>query len=298
MTNANAPRKRRWVLALVALVGLALVISVVTVLQRPGPPPPPLGQGPETTTATTPPPPPSKPPGCPDVQVVFIPGTYETNPGADPALSVGLLKGVGDALNTRFRDRPGRVSTYFVPYLAQFNNPTPYFASEQDGVRAASAAMATMAQRCPAAQFGLVGFSQGAASAGDLATTIGQGNGRIPAAKLLGVGLVSDPNRDPATEKLIGPPVEGAGLAGPRPANFGALGDRVINFCAPGDLICATPPSAANLANLPATLALIGQYLQSGVHSSYGTYKVEGGQSATAWLADWLGDRITKAPTG
>lgn len=297
MTYAQVPRRRRWVLGLVALVGLALVIGVVTVLQRPGPPPPPIGQGPATST-TTPPPTPAKPPGCPDVQVVFIPGTYETNPTADPTVPVGLLKPVADTLGQRFQDQPGRLSNYFVPYLAQFNNPTPYFASEQDGVRAASAAMAATVARCPAAQFGLIGFSQGAASAGDLATTIGQGNGPIPAATLLGVGLVSDPNRNPGTEKLIGPPVDGAGLAGPRPVNFGAVGDRVVTFCAPGDLICATPPSAANLANLPATLALIGQYLQSGVHSSYGTYKVEGGQSATAWLADWLGAMIEKAPKG
>jgi len=298
VTNSNAPRKRRWVLGLVVLVAVVLVVAIVGVLQS-GPKPPTVGQGPGATTAVPPTTTkPSKPAGCPDVQVIFVPGTYETNPGADPTGPVGLLKGVATPLAQRFKDQPGRLADYFTPYLAQFYNPTPYPASEQDGVRVASAAIGATAQRCPAALFGLVGFSQGAASAGDLATSIGQGNGVIPPDKLIGVGLVSDPNRNPATEKLIGPPVGGAGILGPRPTNFGADGDRIITFCASGDLICATPPNAVNLANLPATLALVQQYQTSGVHSSYGSYQVERGQSATQWLADWLGDKIEKAPKG
>jgi len=57
-------------------------------------------------------------------------------------------------------------------------------------------------------------------------------------------------------------------------------------------------PNAVNLANLPATLALLQQYQTSGVHSSYGTYQVQANESATQWLADWLGDKIEKAPKG
>lgn len=296
MTKPNAPRKRRWGVGLVALVALVLVVILVGVL-RAGPPPPTVGQGPAPTKVTTPAPP-AKPAGCPDVQVIYVPGTYETNPGADPAVPVGLLAGVAEQVSGHFKSQPGRVSNYFVPYLAQFNNPTPYFTSEQDGVRAASAAVAATVKRCPAASFVLVGFSQGAASAGDLATAIGQGGGVIPAAKLLGGGLVADPNRDPVTEKLIGPPVVGAGLAGPRPKGFGAVDGRVITFCAPGDLFCATPAGAANLANLAATLTLVGQYLQSGVHSSYRTYQVAPGESATQWLANWLVDKVDAVPSG
>lgn len=295
MSNANLPRKRRWVLGLVVLVGLALVVGVVSVI-RSGTTPPTVGQGPGTTSA--PPTTTVKPTGCPDVQVVFVPGTYETKPGADPAVPVGLLTAVSGPLVKRFQGQPGRVSTYFVPYLAQFGNPTPYPDSEQDGVKQATAAIAATAKQCPAASFALVGFSQGAASAGDLATTIGQGGGVIPAEKLIGVGLVSDPNRNPSTEKLIGPAVDGAGLGGFRPKDFGAVADRVVTFCAPGDLICATPAGAANLANLPATLGLVGQYMQSGVHSAYGTYKVKAGQSATQWLANWLADKIDQVPKG
>lgn len=298
MTSAPPPKKRRWVLGLGALLALAIIITVVSVL-NPGTKTPPIGQGPgATTSAPAPTTKPGKPAGCPDVQFLYVPGTYETNAGADPSVPVPSFKAEGPALAQRFQGQSGRLSEYFVPYLAQFNNPTPYFASEQDGVRATTAAIAATAQRCPGASFLVVGYSQGAAVAGDVATTIGQGGGVISPDKLLGVGLISDPNRNPATEKLIGAPVVGAGLAGPRPKDFGAVGDRVITFCAPGDLICATPASAANLANLPATLALIGQYLQSGVHTSYGTYQVAPGTSAMEWLTDWAGDKIAKAPKG
>lgn len=72
----------------------------------------------------------------------------------------------------------------------------------------------------------------------------------------------------------------------------------MITFCAPGDLFCATPAGAANLANLAATLTLVGQYLQSGVHSSYRTYQVAPGESATQWLANWLVDKVDAVPSG
>jgi len=115
VTNSNAPRKRRWVLGLAVLVAVVLVVAIVGVLQS-GPKPPTVGQGPTTTappTTTKP----SKPAGCPDVQVIFVPGTYETNPGADPAIPVGLLKGVAAPLAQRFKDQPGRLADYFTPYL-------------------------------------------------------------------------------------------------------------------------------------------------------------------------------------
>ena len=237
-----------------------------------------------------------KPPGCPDVQAVFVPGTGETHVGADPAVPVGLLNSVADSI--RASVDANRAGFYFVRYVADLPNPIAYQASEQAGVKATTDAIATTAAKCPAARFTLAGYSQGAAVAGDVATQIGQGAGPVSADKLLGVGLIADPNRDPKTEKLIGPPVDGSGLVGPRPKNFGAVGDRVVTFCATGDLICATPDSARNLANLPAALAQIGQAINSQVHSSYGTYQVDSGKSATEWLANWLTDKIKSAPKG
>jgi len=182
-----------------------------------------------------------------------------------------------------------------VPYPATFTDLPNYQASEAAGVKATTDAIAATAGKCPNAHFTLSGYSQGAAIAGDVATQVGQGAGPVSADKVLGVGLVTDPNRDPATEKLIGPPVQGAGLAGPRPKNFGIVGDRVVTFCATGDLIRATPNVATQL---PAALAQLGTYLSSPVHSSYGTYQVDSGKSATEWLANWLTDKIKSAPKG
>ncbi len=238
----------------------------------------------------------SKPPGCPDVQAVFVPGTGETNAGAKPAEPVGLLGPVGAAISQTFD--ANRATIYFVPYPAVFNNLAAYQSSEKAGVKATTDAMAATAGKCPDARFTLSGYSQGTAVAGDVATQIGQGAGPITADKLLAVGLVADPNRDPKTEKLIGPAVEGAGVAGPRPKDFGKVGGDVVTFCAPADLICATPESARNLANLPQTLAKIGTYMSSQVHSSYGSYQVESGESATEWLANWLKDKVKSAPKG
>lgn len=235
----------------------------------------------------------AKPAGCPDVQAVFVPGTNETSVGANPAISVGLLKPVADAVASKFT--PDKASIFFVAYPAQFTDLANYQKSEAAGVKATTDTIAATVARCPDASFTLAGFSQGAAVAGDVATQIGQGAGPVPAKKLLGVGLVSDPNRNPSTEKLIGPAVDGGGLAGARPQDFGAVADRVVTFCAPGDLICATPNLAAEPSKLPLALAQLGTYLTSPVHSSYGSYKVDSDSTATVWLASWLKGKISSA---
>ncbi|MEO9222011.1 MAG: cutinase family protein, partial [Mycobacteriaceae bacterium] len=109
-----------------------------------------------------------KPPGCPDVQAVFVPGTGETQVGADPAVPVGLLKAVSEPI--RDSVDANRAGIYFVPYIANFPNPIAYQASEQAGVRATTEAIAATAAKCPEARFTLAGYSQGAAVAGDVAT--------------------------------------------------------------------------------------------------------------------------------
>ena len=297
VTNPRRPR-RRWVVALGLLLALALVVFIV-VNVLPGNKN--QGSGPTTATAPTSAPPtstvPKKPPGCPDVQVLVVPGTFETSPTADPTVPVGLLKSATAPVAQRFP--ADRASIYYVPYLAKFDNIFVYQASEADGVTRTTQAIAATATKCPATQFALLGYSQGATAAGDVAAQIGRGGGPITPTRLIAVGLVADPGRDPATEPLIGPPVDGAGLAqalAPRPPGLDQLRGRVVTFCATGDLICATPPAAIAPANLQSTLALVQRYQTSGVHSSYGKYQVSPGMSATQWLANWLNDKIEKAP--
>lgn len=125
-----------------------------------------------------------------------------------------------------------------------------------------------MAQHCDNTRFALLGYSQGADAAGDLAAEIGTGLGVVSPNRVALVGLISDPRRSP-TDNLIGPPVAGAGAGGPRIGGFGWLSPQTYTFCAAGDLYCATPDGdfAARFAGLFAQIsnpnpALFGNYQQ------------------------------------
>lgn len=168
---------------------------------------------------------------CPRWTAVLVPGTGETNPGADPTRSVGMLAPIGDGLRARYGN------DIDVRSLAYAAAPAPYQQSESGGVQALSGLLAGL---CPTTQVVMAGYSQGADVVGDVTSTIGRSQNPIPASRVLAVGLLSDPNRDPSTPQL-GQPVDGRGIAGPRD-NFGSLADRVRTVCAAGDLYCATSP--------------------------------------------------------
>ncbi|MGZ4541831.1 MAG: cutinase family protein [Mycobacteriaceae bacterium] len=308
-------------------------------------------------------------PVCPGVQVIAIPGTWETHQGADPQHAVGLLKQVTDPL---IKSLPGRVQIWYAPYVATAlpGESALYADSKTQAVSVASAEIAHTAATCSHTQFALVGYSQGADAAGDLAAQIGNDHGPVPAARLLAVGLVSDPGRTTVGEPLIGPPAVGVGFAGDLRGGFGAVASRVVTLCAPTDLYCATPPTATATAiagqvmsslstspvylvgrlikssRLPETalhtlqqmsvhgltplidelrhvispdsitqlatalrglapdaiLAQVNSYqafIASGVHSSYGTYIIDGqGNTATQWLCQWFHDHLAAAAVG
>lgn len=184
-------------------------------------------------------------PGCPKFTTVLVPGTWETHPdpSIDPRLGTGtdaarpapatMLAPVADALQARY-GRDLAVAT--VSYSASIS-PT-YAASESDGEHALAA---LLTQLCPTTQVLLVGYSQGAQVAGDLATRIGHGQGPIPASRVLAVGLVADPRRASTTPHL-GESAGGEGVAGPRTQDFGELNDRTRTVCARGDLYCSASP--------------------------------------------------------
>lgn len=183
-------------------------------------------------SATGPPAAHAAPSGCPDLYVVAIPGTWETS-REDPR--EGMLARVTTGL-------PGDVRTEYVNYPATAMpwEGDIYGRSKQEAVDTARKMMAGMAQRCGATRFALLGYSQGADAAGDLAAEIGGGHGVVPPERVDAVGLVADPRRSP-TDLLVGPPVPGAGVEGPRIGGFGRLASRVRTFCAAGDLYCSTP---------------------------------------------------------
>ncbi|OAK51869.1 cutinase family protein [Rhodococcoides kyotonense] len=174
------------------------------------------------------------PADCPSLYVAAIPGTWETSSGAAPR--PGMLTAVTDRIAS------ADIRTEYVSY------PATAFPWE-GGVYGESRAIATanaggmlkaMADRCGATKLAVIGYSQGADAAGDLAASIGSGLGVVPADRLVAVGLISDPKRSDV-DALVGPEVVGTGVGGPRVGGFGFVSPVVRTFCAVGDLYCSTP---------------------------------------------------------
>ena len=158
-------------------------------------------------------------PGCPSLYVVAIPGTWET--GHDRTPQPGMLAGVTRGL-------PSSAKVDYVTYAATAFpwEGDVYGKSKKEAVDNARGMISAMAQRCGATKIALVGYSQGADAAGDLAAEIGTGLGVVPPDRIAGVGLISDPRRSP-TDIQVGTPAPGAGASGPRVGGFGWISDRV-----------------------------------------------------------------------
>lgn len=169
-------------------------------------------------------------PGCAPVTAILVPGTGETNATANPAQPVGLLTTLGNGLTARYG---GDIEVRYLPYPAA---ATPYASSQSAGVQALSGLLGGL---CSETRVVLVGYSQGADVAGDVASAIGTGSGTIAASRVAAVALIADPRRDSATPQL-GASIDGQGVSGPRTQGFGALSERVRTVCASGDLYCAT----------------------------------------------------------
>ncbi|WP_299565786.1 cutinase family protein [uncultured Mycolicibacterium sp.] len=329
MSKKNRRKRRRLILALsaagaVALVVILVAVMVVVVLRRPEAPP--------TAVPPTPPPtaiPPKKPrpeyqdASCPDVQLIAVPGTWESSPQLDPynptQFPIALLLNVTNPMRAEFG--PDRLEVYTVPYTAQFHNPfandkqMSYNDSRAEGTRRTVEAMTAMNERCPLTSYVLVGFSQGAVIAGDIASDIGNGRGPVDEDLVLGVTLIADGRRQPGVGQEVGPNPPGQGaeltlhevptlstlgltMTGPRPGGFGLLNERVFEICAKGDLICAAPQEAFSLVNLPQTLATLAGGAGQPVHAMYATPQFWSldGRSATQWTLDWARELVANAP--
>ena len=327
----NSRRKRHRILALIAAGAMALfvalVVAVVWIMIR----------QPEKTESAIPPtavpptavPPTSKPrpefqdASCPDVQLMSIPGTWESSPQLDPfnpvQFPIALLLNVTNPIRGQFG--PERLEIFTVPYTAQFHNPLSadgqmnYNDSRAEGTRAAVKAMTDMNNRCPLTSYVLVGFSQGAVIAGDMASDIGNGRGPVDADLVLGVMLIADGRRQTGVGMEIGPNPPGQGaeitlnevpmlssmgltMTGPRPGGFGILNDRTNEICATGDLICSAPEEAFSIGNLPKTMEVLAGGAGQPVHAMYATPQFWNldGQPATQWTLDWAQRVIDNAP--
>ena len=196
---------------------------------------------------------------CPSLHVVAIPGTWETGQHkAEDMTGAGMLSGITRGL-------PSSTQVDYVSYAATAFpwEGDVYGASKKQAIDGARGLIHDMAGRCPATRYALVGYSQGADAAGDLAAEIGTGLSVVRPDRIAGVGLLSDPRRLP-TDPQVGPAVGGSGAGGIRPGGFGFVSDRVRTICAEGDLYCSTDDqdfvtrfagfmaqaSGANMANM------------------------------------------------
>jgi hypothetical protein len=305
---------------------LAIVFGVMLLRQHDVPPsavpPGVLPPGP-TTSHPKKPRPASQDASCPDVQLLSVPGTWESWPTEDPLNPTqfprALLLNVTGPVSQKFA--AGRVQTYTVPYTAQFRNPLAadnqmtYNDSRAEGTRATVKALTDMNQRCPLTSYVVVGFSQGAVIAGDVASDIGNGLGPVDEDLVLGVTLIADGRRQEGVGNNIPPTPPGVGaeitlhevpvlaglgltMTGARPGGFGALDARVNEICAEGDLICAAPKEAFSPANLPTTLNTLAGGAGQPIHAMYATtdFWNSDGQPATQWALNWALGVLDKAP--
>ena len=327
----NSRRKRHRILALIAAGAMALVVAMVVAVvwimvrqpEKSDTALPPSAVPPTSGPTTGKPRPEFQDASCPDVQMISIPGTWESSPVLDPfnptQFPIALLLNVSNPVREQFGT--DRLEVYTVPYTAQFHNPLSadgqmnYNDSRAEGTRNAVKAMTDMNNRCPLTSYVLVGFSQGAVIAGDMASDIGNGRGPVDADLVLGVTLIADGRRQTAVGLDIGPNPPGQGaeitlnevpmlssmgltMTGPRPGGFGVLNDRVNEICATGDLICSAPEEAFSIANLPKTLEVLAGGAGQPVHAMYATTQFWnlGGQPATVWTLDWTRKIIDNAP--
>jgi hypothetical protein len=327
----NTKRRRHRILGLIAAVAVAVAVAlvvaiIVVTVRRPDSPPtavPPTAVPPTSTTPGKKPRPEFQDASCPDVQAVVIPGTWESSPTDDPLnptqFPIALLLNVSRQLQQQFG--PERLQVYTVPYTAQFHNPfaadkqMSYNDSRAEGTRATVKAMTEMSDRCPLTSYVLIGFSQGAVIAGDIASDIGNGRGPVDEDLVLGATLIADGRRQTGVGMDVGPTPPGQGaevtlhevpvlstlgldMSGPRPGGFGALNDRTNQICATGDLICAAPEGAFSITNLPRTLDTLAGGAGQPVHAMYATpqFWVLDGQPATEWTLNWARGVIDNAP--
>lgn len=185
------------------------------------------------------------PTDCVSTFNLFIPGTWETDENADPSQPVGMLKPVADALENT---HGSAVEVYTLPYMARaFDNGHTYADSKADAVSKATQVLADVANSCPRTKFTMIGYSQGADAAGDIASDIGNGRGPIDASRVLAVGLLADPGAGTKGAATVGPRTSGQGIADPRPQGMGALSGRVASICDPGDLYCSIEKGSSPL---------------------------------------------------
>ncbi|MBT1194035.1 cutinase family protein [Rhodococcoides kroppenstedtii] len=243
---------------------------------------------------------------CSDTTVIGVPGTFQGpqhNPGKNDAASLlgAQVAGAVDAITSTL----GSVSTTAISYPAVgasasdavdakvIYDLSAYKKSKDTGYSIARQAVETKAAECgTSTKFLLVGYSQGAHIAGDLAQSILHGHGPVNASELAGALLIADPAYKGAsprsTEWQYSGPYWGnseydestdtvfenddrwdiTGSLGTRAAFNDS--DPVISMCVFGDFICDSGAT---------TNALTKDWM----HDVYGNVNFENSEPLTTW---------------
>ena len=270
--------------------------------------------GPLETSTEAEPTTPAEPAWCPAVEVVSVPGTWESaadddpfNPQANPA---SFMLSITQPLQQMYDIN--RVRVFTVPYTAQFRNiqtqrgraEMTYDDSRAEGTAKLAGELRFVAQTCPSTKFVIAGFSQGAVIVGDVASQIGNSAGPIDPERLLGAVMIADGRREngvgvnPGAEvtgvgaeiamlplqRVVNAATPGATMTGPRPGGFGLVEDRAFEICAPDDTVCDAPQGVGNA--IERAQALIAA---NGNHAMYATNPaVIPGTTVPEWTVGWI----------
>ncbi|WKD58280.1 Cutinase [Corynebacterium capitovis DSM 44611] len=257
--------------------------------------------------------PPSEPDWCPAVEVVSIPGTWESAANDDPfnpqANPLSFMLSITGPLQQQYPI--DRVRVWTTPYTAQFRNiqtkagraEMTYDDSRAEGLARANAELKYVADTCKSTKFIVAGFSQGAVIAGDIANQIGTRQNAVTPERLLGAVIIADGRRETGVGINPGVAVAGVGaeialqplngvvqavtpgatMTGARPGGFGEVADRAYEICAPNDSVCDAPQDVGTLVARAGDLLLA-----NGNHAQYATNPgVIEGTTASDWTVQW-----------
>ncbi|WP_342318572.1 cutinase family protein [Corynebacterium mayonis] len=261
---------------------------------------------------------PEAPAWCPAVQVVSIPGTWESSQEDDPfnpqANPYSFMLSITQPLQQQYPIEQVRVWT--TPYTAQFRNiqtdhgrrEMTYDASRAEGTARTNGELNFVAETCPATKFIVMGFSQGAVIAGDITNQIGTGNHKVSPDRLLGAVMIADGRREngvgvnPGVDlpgvgaeialkpfnQVVQAVTPGATMTGARPGGFGQVADRAYEICAPNDTVCDAPQDAGTLVARAGDIILA-----NGNHARYATNpEVIPGMTVPEWTVGWVRDVV------
>lgn len=213
-------------------------------------------------------------PICPALYVLGVQGTGQSSPTADPTADTGV---VGALVGPVVAAVPNLVQRRYIGYHAAFGGAVPgggtepYARSVDEALGLLRDAASEVMTTCPATMLAAIGYSQGAQAVAEFARAVGSGAGPVPADRIAGIALYSNPTRSTRSPVFPGRPGQtvpdpapgttgsavsavqianavagGAGLADDA-TDYGDLTGRVADICVDGDLACSAPDQAALL---------------------------------------------------